>query len=94
MFCNELGGVIYPKLLTTRFAAARKAAGIPTGSLHIMRHTAATLALTPTPPVPLHIVAACLGDDPTTMLSTYAHLLPAPTRRQQKRSPQFWLTSR
>jgi hypothetical protein len=24
----------------------------------------------------LHIVAARLGDDPTTMLSTYAHLLP------------------
>lgn len=76
VFCNELGGVIYPKLLTSRFAAARKDAGIPTGSLHILRHTAATLALTATPPVPLHIVAARLGDDPTTMLSTYAHLLP------------------
>ena len=36
----------------------------------------ATLALTATPPVPLHIVAGRLGDDPTTLLSTYAHLLP------------------
>ena len=39
-----------------------------------MRHTAATLALTNG--VPVHIVAARLGDDPTTVLSTYAHLLP------------------
>ncbi len=75
-FCNELGGPIYPKLLTTAFAKARKAAGIPTGSLHVLRHTAATLALTANPPVPLHIVAGRLGDDPTTLLGTYAHLLP------------------
>ncbi len=39
-----------------------------------MRHTAATLALTNG--VPLHIVAARLGDDPKTLISTYAHLLP------------------
>ncbi len=76
VFCDELGRPIYPKLLTERFAKARKAAGIPTGTLHILRHTAATLALTATPPVPLHIVAGRLGDDPTTLLSTYAHLLP------------------
>jgi integrase len=75
-FCNELGQPIYPKLLTARFVAARKDAGIPTGTLHTLRHTAATLALTADPPVPLHIVAARLGDDPTTLLRTYAHLLP------------------
>ena len=40
----------------------------------LLRHTAATLALTSG--VPLHIVAARLGDDPKTVLSTYAHLLP------------------
>ena len=39
-----------------------------------LRHTAATLALTNG--VPVHIVAARLGDDPTAVLSTYAHLLP------------------
>jgi hypothetical protein len=33
------------------------------------------LALTATPPVPLHVVAGRLGDDPTTVLTTYAHLL-------------------
>jgi integrase len=76
VFCNELGGVIFPSLLTRAFSAARRAAGIPTGNLHALRHTAATLALTADPPVPLHIVAARLGDDPTTLLSTYAHLLP------------------
>jgi integrase len=76
VFCNELGGPIFPSLLTRAFSAARKAAGIPTGNLHALRHTAATLALTADPPVPLHIVAARLGDDPTTLLSTYAHLLP------------------
>jgi integrase len=76
VLANELGAPILPKWLTKRFAAARRAAGIPTGTLHILRNTAATLALTATPPVPLHIVAARLGDDPTTMLGTYAHLLP------------------
>jgi integrase len=39
-----------------------------------LRHTSATLALTSG--VPVHIVAARLGDDPNTVLSTYAHLLP------------------
>lgn len=72
----ELGAPMYPKVLTSRCVAKRNAAGIPTGTLHVLRHTAATLALAATPPVPLQIVAARLGDDPTTMLSTYSHLLP------------------
>ncbi len=76
VFCNELGVPIYPQALTGMFRAKRKDAGITTGTLHILRHTAATLALTATPPVPLHIVAGRLGDDPTTLLSTYAHPLP------------------
>ena len=29
-----------------------------------------------TPPVPLHVVAGRLGDDPKTVLATYSHLLP------------------
>jgi integrase len=63
-------------ILTSTFGKHRKAAGIATGSLHVLRHTAATLALTATAPVPLHVVAARLGDDPKTVLGTYAHLLP------------------
>jgi integrase len=74
VFADELGGLIYPQRLTDWFAAHRKAAGIASGSLHVLRHTAATLALTSG--VPVHIVAARLGDDPTTILATYAHLLP------------------
>jgi integrase len=75
VFCDELGAPIHPQRLTGWFARHRKAAGIPTGTLHVLRHTAATLALTATP-VPLHVVAGRLGDDPKTVLATYAHLLP------------------
>jgi hypothetical protein len=61
-FCDELGGAIHPQRLTQWFREHRDAAGIPTGTLHTLRHTAATLALTPG--VPVHIVAARLGDTP------------------------------
>ena len=74
VFADSLGGLIHPQRLTEWFRKHRKAAGIPTGTLHTLRHTSATLALTAG--VPVHIVAARLGDDPTTVLSTYAHLLP------------------
>jgi len=43
-------------------------------SLHILRHTAITLMLTNG--IPVHVVAARVGDTPTTILNTYAHLLP------------------
>ena len=74
VFCDELGGPIHPQRLTEWFRKQRKAAGIPSGSLHVLRHTAATLALTSG--VPVHIVAARLGDTPQTVLGAYAHLLP------------------
>jgi integrase len=74
VFADELGGPIHPQRLTQWFGEHRKAAGIPTGSLHVLRHTAATLALTAG--VPVHIVAARIGDDPKTVLSVYSHLLP------------------
>ncbi len=74
VFADALGGPIHPQRLTQWFAAHRKAAGLTSGSLHILRHTSATLALTAG--VPVHIVAARLGDDAKTVLSTYAHLLP------------------
>jgi integrase len=74
VFCNEVGRAIRPEWLTREFPKLRKGAAIPVGSLHVLRHTAATLALTAG--VPLHVVAARLGDHPQTLLSTYAHLLP------------------
>jgi hypothetical protein len=74
VFANELGGPIHPDLLTEWFREHRKAAGIRTGSLHLLLHTAPTMALTSG--VPVHIVAARLGDTPQSILGTYAHLLP------------------
>jgi integrase len=74
VFCDELGGPIHPQRLTEWFGRHRRAAGIPRGSLHVLRHTAATLMLTNG--VPVHIAAARLGDTPQTVLATYAHLLP------------------
>jgi integrase len=74
VFADELGGPIHPQRLTQRFGELRKAAGLPTGTLHVLRHTAATLALTSG--IPVHIVAARLGDNANTVLSTYAHVLP------------------
>jgi integrase len=73
-FADELGGPIHPQRLTASFTTLRKAADIPAGSQHVLRHTAATLALTSG--IPVHIVAARLGDNPTTLLDVYAHLLP------------------
>jgi integrase len=74
VFCDELGGAYHPQRLTDWFRAHRKAAGIPTGSLHVLRHSAITLMLTNG--IPVHVVAARVGDTPTTILNTYAHLLP------------------
>jgi integrase len=74
VFADALGGPIHPQRLTEWFGERRKDAGIPTGTLHTLRHSAATLALTNG--IPVHIVAARLGDTPQTLLLTYAHLLP------------------
>ena len=90
VFADALGGPISPQRLTEWFAEHRKAAGIPTGSLHTLRHTAATLALTAG--VPVHIVAARLGDTPQTLLSTYAHLLPSSDETAAERIAQALTT--
>jgi len=74
VFCDELGRPMHPNNLSNQFVARRKAAGILVGSIHCLRHTAATLALEAR--IPLHVVAARLGDRPETMLAVYAHLLP------------------
>jgi integrase len=75
VFADELGGTIYPSRLTEAFLRHRKAAKLTTGTLHILRHTHATLALTNG--IPVHVVAARIGDRPETVLRVYAHLLPA-----------------
>jgi integrase len=74
VFCDELGAPISPQWISGSFLAHRKASGLHTGTLHTLRHTAATLMLTNG--IPLHVVAARLGDRPETLLRVYAHLLP------------------
>lgn len=73
VFCDQLGRPVRPLTATEWFTQKRKACGL-TGTLHTLRHTAATIALTGG--IPLHVVAARLGDRPETILGTYAHLLP------------------
>jgi site-specific recombinase XerD len=68
VFADEVGRPIHPQQLTDGFKRRREAASIPAGSLHVLRHTAATIMLTQG--VPLHVVAARLGDDPKTILDT------------------------
>ena len=46
VFADALGGPIKVDRLSEWFTRHRKAAGIQTGTLHTLRHTAATLALT------------------------------------------------
>ena len=74
VFANELGQPLRPQTVTDAFARLRKAANVPVGTLHVLRHTSITIALTNG--VPLHVVAARAGDRPEQILSTYAHLLP------------------
>jgi integrase len=74
VFCDELGRLLPPQRLTDAFGRHRRGAGLPTGTLHVLRHTAASLLLADG--VPLHVVAARLGDDPATVLAVYAHPLP------------------
>lgn len=42
--------------------------------MHVLRHTHSTLTLTNG--VPVHVVAARIGDHPETVLRVYSHLLP------------------
>lgn len=74
VFADELGRVTHPNTISNQFVVRRKAAGIPVGSVHVLRHTHATIALEAR--CPLHVVAARLGDRPETVLASYSHLLP------------------
>ena len=84
VFADALGGPIGPQRLTEWFSERRKGAGIATGTLHTLRHTAATLALTAG--VPVHIVAARPGSATTRRPSC------RPTRTCC-RSPTNWRPS-
>lgn len=75
VFCDPLGGPIYPQRLGEWFVGHRRSAGIPAGTLKVLRHTHVTLALTEG--VPLHIVAAGSATTRKPILDTYAYLLPS-----------------
>jgi integrase len=60
--------------LTEAFSRHVAASKLPKIRLHDLRHTHTTIALTSG--VPLHVVAARIGDDPRVVLKTYSHLLP------------------
>ena len=79
----SLGGPINPNRLSEAFARQRREAGLAIGTLHTLRHTHATHLLSNG--VPVHVAAARLGDDPTTLLDTYAHLLPAADEQAAER---------
>ena len=69
---GELAGC--PARPVMRIEQVAEGAGLPMGSLHTLRHTHITIALTEG--IPVHVVAARAGDRPEQILSTYAHLLP------------------
>jgi integrase len=73
VFADPTGTPLHPKVVSARFVRVRKAAGVPTGTIHVTRHTHATHLLLRG--VPLHVVAARLGDDEATVLKSYSHLL-------------------
>lgn len=73
VFADPLGQPIKPNWVTWRSKKLVQAARLP-GSLHTLRHTHTTQMLLNG--VPVHVVAARLGDTPATILKTYAHLLP------------------
>jgi integrase len=75
VFPDALGRPMHPNALSNQFIVRRRAAGVPVGSVHVLRHTAATLALEAR--ASLHVVAARLGDRRETLLAAYAHLLPS-----------------
>lgn len=74
VFAREDGEPLYPQRISEAFERHARQAGLPHIRLHGLRHTHATLALTSG--VPVHVVAARLGDRPETLLAVYSHLLP------------------
>jgi integrase len=74
VFADPLGAPLHPQGISGRFLRLRKSAGLTVGTMHVTRHTHATHLLLRG--VPLHVVAARLGDLEETVLRNYAHLLP------------------
>lgn len=77
VFPNELGGLLEPRNVSRWFGQRVKAAGL-TGSLHTLRHSAASTLVANG--VPMRVVAEVLGHSNTRLTAdTYAHVAQAVT---------------
>lgn len=75
VFASQVGTPLMENTIQIGFNRMLKAAEIEHIRFHDLRHTHATTLLLAG--VPVHVVAARLGDDPVTILGRYAHLLPS-----------------
>jgi integrase len=82
VFADKLGEPYHPETLSGWFEDATKAAGLRRIRLHDCRHAAATHMLMDG--VPVNVVAAILGDDPTTVLRVYGHVMPGMAHKAGK----------
>lgn len=68
---DEAGRPMIPHTFARRFHAIAASAGLPRIRVHDMRGTAASIMLRNG--VPVHIVAAVIGDDPAVLMRHYSH---------------------
>ena len=79
IFTEPDGTPIHPQVLTRRYQAAARLAGLPVCRIHDGRHTAITMQLASG--VPIHVVSARAGHSRVAFtLDTYGHALPAADR--------------
>jgi integrase len=83
VFTTSVGTPLNESNTVKALAAMQKQAGVPQTRVYDLRHTHATLLLLAG--IPIHVVAARLGDDPATVLRHYAHLLPTTQREAADR---------
>lgn len=79
VFTEADGTPIHPQVLTRRYKAAARLAGVPVARIHDGRHTAITIQLAAG--VPIHVVSSRAGHSRVAFtLDTYGHALPAADR--------------
>lgn len=80
IFTDQIGRPVLPEYVSHAFAKARTAAGLPTATLHQLRHTAATLLLSEG--VPLAVISDWLGHSSIGVTAKhYAAVVPALQRQ-------------
>ena len=83
VFTSTVGTPLNEDRVLIHLNAMQRQAGVRRTRFHDLRHTHTTALLLAG--VPVHVVAARLGDDPVTILRTYAHLLPTTQREAADR---------